>query len=213
MDKDKLKETLSFLICILIIIGFVNYTGILNNFNVNDLKSSLENLSFNSNKNNQAVNSGNTKRVPKHKNYQPNKIPQAVIKGAYSSNTWTNIFNSDKKVIFYTYNNNGNDQFNNSIQSFINNDKNYRYYNVFSYSEREFNAVRANDWGTSKICDSLEECNQVRLKASNYSVLAEFFKRCSRTMCIIHPQKQQFFMLKQKDPDKVRIILEDFKSW
>ena len=213
MDKDKLKETLSFLICILIIIGFVNYTGILNNFNVNDLKSSLENLSFNSNKNNQAVNSGNTKRVSKHKNYQPNKIPQAVIKGAYSSNTWTNIFNSDKKVIFYTYNNNGNDQFNNSIQSFINNDKNYRYYNVFSYSEREFNAVRANDWGTSKICDSLEECNQVRLKASNYSVLAEFFKRCSRTMCIIHPQKQQFFMLKQKDSDKVRIILEDFKSW
>ena len=218
-NYEKVKEAISFFICAAVLLGIGFYSGFFNNFNSKDIENSFKQLGSdlsggkNASQNGFSINKGSRGRIAKYRGYQPNEIPKAVLDGANSSNTWTNVLYSDKKAIFYVYSNSGNDNLNSRVQFFIQQDKNANFYNVYAYSEGEFNSVRAVEWGTSKICDSLEECNQVRLKASNYSLLSEFFKRCSRTMCIINPKRKQYFILRERDPQNAIKILEDLKMW
>lgn len=216
---EKIKEVTSFFICAAVLVGIGFYAGVFDKFDFNDINSSFKQLGSdlsglkNKSEDDLAGNKGNRAKIARYRGYQPNQIPKAVLDGANSSHTWTNVLYSNKKAVFYVYNNSGNDSLNSRVQFFIRKDKNANFYNIYAYSQGEFNSVRAVDWGTSKICDSIEECNQVRLKASNYSLLAEFFKRCSRTMCVINPKKQQFIIMRDRDAQKAVNMLEDLKYW
>lgn len=217
--NEKIKEVLGFIVCTIILVAIGFYSGFFNKISFDKIALSFKQLPSDISggktilKSPDVSSSGSKRRIAKYNNYQPNEIPKAVIDGAYSSNTWTNIFNSDKKVIFYVYSNSGNDKFNSRIQHFIRTDKNWNYYNLLAYPQSAYNSIRANDWGTSKICNSIEECNQVRLKAANYTMLSEYINHCSRAMCIIHPKKRQYFILREKNPEKVITILNDLKLW
>lgn len=214
--NGKVLETINFLICLGIIVGIAYYTGFLKEFSLDSLNRAVNTIASD-------ITSKKTSATPKrtkvasteYKNYKPMYIPPDIIKASYQTSTWTRIFNSDKKIIFYIYSESSDGplskDFHYDISNYVYN--NSRYYNISPYSENEFNSVRAGDIGPAKICDSIAECNEVRKKAADYSMLAEFFKRCSRTMCIINPQKNQYYMLRSRDSRKAVQTLNDLKGW
>ncbi len=215
--NSKVVETINFLICLGVVIGIAYYTGMLKELSLDNFNKAIRTIT--SDIGTKKSSGSNTKRTQmsstEYKNYRPMRIPQDIITASYQTGTWTRIFNSDKKIIFYVYSESSegslSKDFHYDISNYVFN--NSRYYNISPYSESEFNSMRTGDIGPSKICDSIAECNEVRKKASNYTMLAEFFKRCSRTMCIIHPQKGQYYMLRDRDSRKAIQTLNDLKGW
>ena len=214
--NGKVVETINFLICLGVIIGIAYYTGFLKELSLENLNRAVRTIGSDMTS---KKTSGTAKRTrvasTEYKNYKPMYIPPDIIKSSYQTKTWTRIFSSDKKIIFYIYSETSDGplskDFHYDLSSYVY--SNSRYYNIAPYSESEFNSVRTGDIGPSKICDSIAECNEVRKKAANYSLLAEFFKRCSRTMCIINPKKGQYYMLRSRDSRKAVQILNDLKNW
>ncbi len=132
-----------------------------------------------------------------------------MLRGVNNTGAWTQIFNSYNKSVFYIYDDKNN-EFDNSIKSYIANDT-QNSYSVRSYSKSEFNSLRVGDIGPSKICDSLQECNQVRQKASDYSSMAEFLKYCGSILCVINPAKNEY--VKVKNRQSATKVLNDLKNW
>lgn len=205
---EKLKEILSFTVCLGILLAIAHYTGFLKGFSQQDFINAYNDIV----KTSQVSNKNYKKqtRVTKYGNYQPSKIPEAVLRGVKSSNTWVNVFNSRTKTIFYIYDDSSKD-FHYRIQSYTPNwNSNY---NVFAYTTEAFNNMRTGAIGPSKICNSLEECNEQRIKASDYTTLSNFMKSCGTTLCIINPSKGQYIRLKTKNSGQAIQMINSLKHW
>ena len=219
--KDKLIELASFCICIVVLLAIAYYSGFIKGFTGTDFKDSynelIYNLSNNVSKNKLDTGLFNTnnsykRQISTYKGYQPMRIPDDVLRGVYSSRAWENVFNSNKKVVFYVYNN-SQIEFNNSITNYLSSETKGKYYNLITYTESNFESMRLGDIGPSKICDSFEECNAVRKKAIDYSALSEFMKQCGRYMCIINPQQKQYVKLQNKNSSQAVKMIFDLINW
>ncbi len=151
------------------------------------------------------------KKVTVYRNYRPRIIPDNVLRGAALSNSWKNVFNANKKVIFYIYD--GNDDFNSQIQKYFYKNQLQKYYNLEAYEIASFNRWRLGAVGPEKICDSLEECNRVREKASGYTLMMEFLSNCGKTVCIIDSGKNQYVQLKRRNITDTENMIVGLKNW
>lgn len=210
--KEILKEIACYTGCILFILIFVHCTGFLNASSkgfshaaVVYVKSSgIEDL-INQEK------STRRKSVTSYKNYRPKIIPRSVLEGAKNTYLWGNIFSQNRKVVFYLYNTN--DSFNSEILSFMSRNNLGVNYSVQAYLTENFKAMQNGSYGSSKICNSLEECNAVRQKANDYSILTNFLANCGKTMCIFDMNKNQYLQLKTRDLKQAENMLLDLKNW
>ncbi len=224
-NKEKLTEVFSFIACVVVLLVIGVYTGVLEDFSISGIQKSyvkavdnLPQMSKEQRANILSSDNSTSQSSSKYNNYRANTVPETVIRGAYTSNTWGSIFDSSKKSIFYVYDPKGKDsrlttEFHDNVQNYLYSGDTLNYYDVYAYTLSAFNLNKAGDVSSSKICDSLEECNQQRMKASDYSNMAEFFKRCSRTMCIFNPSKNQYILLKSRNAGEAISALEKLKNW
>lgn len=219
--KDKLIEIVSFFICLAVLLAIAYYSGFIKGFSVSDFQDAYNRLVYNFT--NSASKSGvktdlfdtsnkNTKRISSYKNYHPMRIPEDVLRGVDTSGVWKNVFYSNKKVVFYIYDE-SELNFHNSIANYLSLDTKAQKYNLVAYSENSFNSMRLGDIGPSKICDSLEECNSIRQKAADYTALSEFMRRCGRYMCIINPNRQQYIKLSSKNSGQAVQMILELMNW
>lgn len=219
--KDKLIEIVSFFICLAALLAIAYYSGFIKGFSVSDFQDAYNRLVYNFT--NSASKSGvktdlfdtsnkNTKRISSYKNYHPMRIPEDVLRGVDTSGVWKNVFYSNKKVVFYIYDE-SKLNFHNSIANYLSLDTKAQKYNLVAYSENSFNSMRLGDIGPSKICDSLEECNSIRQKAADYTALSEFMRRCGRYMCIINPNRQQYIKLSSKNSGQAVQMILELMNW
>jgi hypothetical protein len=212
MKKDILKEIACYAGCIVFIgvsgyfAGFfkdLSYQGFSNTVIANVKSTGIE----------QYINQERSprKKSAVYKNYRPRIIPESVLKGSESSNTWTNVFNNDKKVVFYITD--GKDDFDSSIQSYVSKTNLNKNYTFSLYTQDAFNNMRTGTIGPSKICNGFEECNKLRENASNYTLLTSFLSNCGRTMCIIKPSQKQYIQLKTRSAEDAKKMLEGLKNW
>ncbi len=225
--KDKLKEAGSFILCVIVLLGFGYYSGFLKGFSLRDFNDSYQKTVYNLSKNSSTVgdrarilssDNSSSREVVSYKNYRPRTIPETVLRGVYSSNTWVNIFDSNKKAVFYLYDPSGNDKnlsedFHLRMTDYLNTDDNRDYYNNFAITSYQLKNLRVGVTGPEKICNSLEECNNQRLKASDYSNMAEFFKRCGQTACIINPLNNTYVILKDRNFASAVSALNSLREW
>lgn len=151
------------------------------------------------------------KKVTVYKNYRPRIIPANVLSGSEASGTWRNIFNVNRKVIFYLFDDN--DEFNTALYAFYSKNQMIKYYNFEPHSLSAFNNMLTGTVGPSKICNSMEECNKVREKASNYTLLTNFLSSCGKTMCVFNPAEGQYIRLKKRDIKEAEQMLQGLKNW
>lgn len=151
------------------------------------------------------------KKVTVYKNYRPRIIPENVLSGSQASGIWRNIFNSNRKVVFYLYDNN--DDFHSELYSYFVKNKLISFYNYEPYSLNAFNNMHNGTMGPSKICNSIEECNKVREKASNYTLLSNFLSNCGKTMCVFNPAKNEYVQLKKRNITEAEHMLQGLKNW
>ncbi len=204
--KNKIIEISSYLICLAIILAIGYFTGYLKGFTPNDFENAyykitydLSNTEFFKNQNIKFLQKNNrNNNSSRYSEYRVNRIPEAVIRGVSSAGVWANIFNSNKKTVFYIYDDNSN-SFDNSIKNYVNNGVLSSKYNVVSYTTSSFGSVRLGDIGPTEICKSLQECNANRQKASDYTALSEFLKQCGRSVCIINPTKSEYIRLNSRN--------------
>lgn len=219
--KDKLIEIVSFFICLAVLFAIAYYSGFIKGFSVSDFQDAYNRLVYNFT--NSASKSGvktdlfdtsnkNTKRISSYKNYHPMRIPEDVLRGVDTSGVWKNVFYSNKKVVFYIYDE-SQLNFHNSIANYLSTNTKAQKYNLVAYSENSFNSMHLGDFGPSKICDSLEECNSVRQKAADYTALSEFMQRCGRYMCIINPNRQQYIKLSSKNSGQAVQMILELMNW
>ena len=204
--KDKIIEISSYLICLAIILAIGYFTGYLKGFTPSDFENAYYKITYDLS-NTEIFKNQNIKFSKKncrnnnssrHSKYRINKIPEAVIRGVNSSGVWTNIFNSNKKTVFYIYDDNS-ISFDNSIKNYVNSENLSSKYNIVSYTTTSFGSVRLGDIGPSEICKNLQECNANRQKASDYTTLSEFLKQCGRTACIINPTESEYIRLNSRN--------------
>ena len=69
------------------------------------------------------------------------------------------------------------------------------------------------NYGSDKICNSLEECNAVRQRASDYSSMTSFLNYCGRTMCVFDPSTQKYVRLKNRNNKQAAQMLNDLRYW
>lgn len=212
--KDKLVEITSFIICLAVIYIVALNTGYLKNIPTIDFDLAFAQIKgvFNGELKTDTApsSSGNKRDVQKVNGYQPNRIPDSVLRGAQYSGTWANMFNSSHKVIFYIYDKNSSD-FNIKVQNYVFNEN--LNYALKSYEQEEYNNIRVGLSGPAKMCNSIEECNRQRQNAADYSSLAAFLKMCGKTMCIINPPKRQFIRLNSKNSSDAIQMLNLLKNW
>ena len=216
---NKLKELSAFLVCIVAILGLAYYSGILKGFAPKDFQDAFDNLGSTISGNVKsseaakylATNPEDRVAATVYKSYRPMIIPANVLKGSETSRSWTNIFNSNKKVVFYLYEDS--DNFNSEIISYANRNKLGKYYDFQPYSKIGFSQYNAGSSGSTNICNSLQECNAMREKAANYSLLTNFMEQCGRTMCVVSPSKKQYLILKHRNASEANQLLEGVKLW
>ena len=131
---DKLKDTGSFILCLGVLLGIAYFSGFLKGFAPSDFLDAYQRVVYNLSKNSKSaedragiLSTGNStaKKSSSFSSYRPHTIPETVIRGVHSSGTWTNIFESDKKVVFYLYDPTGEDsslseEFHHKMTSYIN---------------------------------------------------------------------------------------------
>ncbi len=219
--KDKIIETGCFFICVGILLAIAYYTGFLKGFTVADIQDAYNRTVYNFSKSARAnkdkvafleSNSKNNRKITSFKGYRVMYIPASVLRGVSSSGAWQQIFNSDKKVVFYLYSANQKD-FHNSVQNYLGTKSKKGRFNCYAYTADQFSSMRVGEGGASKICDSLDECNMVSQKASDYTALSEFLKLCGKTMCIIKPSNGQYVMLKSKNSGQAVKMINDLVNW
>lgn len=219
--KEKLANLVSFIACIIVILAIAYFTGFLKGFRAKDFADAYNNLtatlsasSFGKNAGKNVVGSGNNRseKNETYEGYQVARIPEAVLRGVKSSHLWTFLFDSNKKVVFYVYDDSSS-EFNSSVQNYFNTSKNASAYSLYAYTNRSFTSMNIGNYGASKVCNSLEECNEQRQKASDYSLMSSFLKYCGKTMCIINPSTQKYIKLKNKDANQAAKMLNDVRYW
>ena len=216
--KSRLFESVCFLICVAFLFVAAYFLGFFKNYSlaniqrtyndiVEELSDDAKNL-FSS----RGTRNTRTAKSSSYNEYRIQHIPVAVIRGTNSSGAWKNIFYSNKKIVFYTYDID-NINFHNRLKSFLKREKIEKKYSLMAYEINAFNSMRVGDTGPSKICDSLEECNAVRQKAADYSYMAEFLKLCGKTMCVIKPRTKQYVRLNNKNYANASLMLQKLIDW
>ena len=120
-------------------------------------------------------------------------------------------FKFSKKVVFYLYN--SRDEFHSAIYGYFSKNQLYKNYNLQPYSLDAFNNMRTGTIGPSKICNSIEECNSVREKASNYTLLTNFLSNCGKTMCVFNPAKNEYVQLRKRNVTEAEHMLNGLRNW
>ncbi len=219
--KEKLADIASFFACILVILAIAYFTGFLKGFGVKDFADAFNNLGANLSNSSLGKNAGKNYKNTGSKNsgnnetfegYQVARIPEAVLRGVKTSHLWTFLFNSNKKVVFYIYDDSS-AAFNSSVQNYLSTKKNAQIYSLYAYTNRSFSSMNIGNYGASKICNSLEECNEQRQRASDYSLMSSFLKYCGKTMCVINSSSQKYIRLTNKDSNKATQMLNALKYW
>ena len=217
--KNKLIEIGGYCTCLTIILAIGYFSGYLKGFAPDDFVNAYEQITTDLSKSSAVKNTNvsfsrtksiGSKTTSTYNDYQAARIPVAVIRGVNTSRTWTEIFNYHNKTVFYLYDKQD-DSFDSSIKNFVNNGVLSSKYTVYSYRKDDFSNLRLGEVGPSKICNSLQECNQVRQKASDYSTMAEFLKYCGKTMCIINPSKGEYVRVKTRN--SAIKMLDDLQNW
>lgn len=217
--KNKLIEIGGYCTCLIIILAIGYFSGYLKGFAPDDFVNAYEQITSDLSKSSAVKNTNvsfsrtksiGSKTTSTYNDYQAARIPVAVIRGVNTYRTWTEIFNSHNKTVFYLYDKQD-DSFDSSIKNFVNNGVLSSKYTVYSYGKDDFSNLRLGEVGPSKICNSLQECNQVRQKASDYSTMAEFLKYCGKTMCIINPSKGEYVRVKTRN--SAIKMLDDLQNW
>lgn len=209
--KEKLKEFLNIIICLAIMLGIGYSTGFLKDFSVDGIKQSLSSIKLNSKKSLKS----NKKSISSINNYQPSYLPDVLVKSKYTLSIYRNISFSGTKAIFYIYDdtNSKDKDFHYFIQNYIARNSVKTSYNVYAYTSQDFKRIRLGDGGPSKICNSLQECNEQRQRAVDYTSAMSFFERCGRTMCVINPVNNEFIILKRRDTTEAAKLLNTLKNW
>lgn len=212
MNKEILKEVGCYAGCIVFITACAYFSGFFNETSYQSLSNTVVN-NVKASSIEQYINQERSprKKVTVYKNYRPRIIPDNVIAGSDSSHTWKNIFNSNKKVVFYLYN--SNDEFHSALYGYFSKNQLYKSYNFEPYSSDAFNNMRNGSIGPSKICNSLEECNRVRANASNYTLLTNFMANCGKTMCIFNPAKNEYVQLKKRNIKEAEQMIQALSNW
>lgn len=217
--KGKLKEIGSYGLCLVVILGVAYYSGILKGFAPKDFENAYTQITTdlsqtstvkNSNINISRTSSKGSTRTTSYNNYQVAKIPTSVVRGVKEEHYFTEIFNPTAKTIFYFYDT-PMDSFDSSVKNFVSNGKISGKYRIYSYSKNDFNRLHLGSVGPSKICDSFQECNEVRQKAADYTSMSEFLKQCGRTMCIINQSRGEYIRLRNRN-NAIK-ILDDIQNW
>lgn len=225
--NDKLKECVNFVICLGVLLGIGYYSGILKGFSPADFSDSYQNIVSNIDKNSMSADdrakilstdNSTSQDSASYEDYRLRSIPQTVIDGAYESDTMLNVFNADKKVVFYVYDPSGQNvnlsvDFHDKIQRYLDSKDMRSHYEIVAYSDSAFKNLKTGVIGPSKICNSLEECNNQRKSASNYSNMAEFFKQCAKTACIINPANLKYVALKNRNYSSAADVLYKLREW
>ena len=218
--NNRLKETLSVFSCVGLLIGIGFYTGFFKEYNFSyfqnlfkgtssDISSIKDNFKFGN------INSTQTSRI---QNYRTTNIPQDVLKGAELSGNWPNIFRSSKKVIFYVYDDRGSNlaysgDFHRLVSESFGKSTLNRYYNFEPSDYYIFRNYNVGITGSTQMCNSLEECNAMREKASKRAAMQMFLDRCAKYVCIINPKKQEYIMLKDRNANDTINALNTLKNW
>ena len=207
--KEKFKEFLNLLICLAIILGIAYSTGFIKDFSIEGIKKSFSFSTKNSSKK-----ITRKKSIQSINHYQPSSIPDVVGKSKYSLAIYRNMVGSGTKAIFYIYNDTTSDkEFHYFIHNYLATNSVKTYYSAYPYTIQSFKHIRLGDSGPSKICDSLQECNEQRQRAVDYTSAVSFFERCGKTMCIINPSKGQYIMLKRRDTTEAAKLLNSLINW
>ena len=217
--NDKLLDLASFFACIVVIAVVAYFTGFLKGFAPKDFVDAFKN--FGPNLANSPLvklagkasfDTNNSGKNETYEGYEVTKIPEAVLRGVKIDGLWTFLFDSDKKVVFYIYDDSSED-FNSSVKNFLSSNKNASAYNLYEYTNLSFSSMNLGNYGASKVCNSLEECNQQRQNASDYSLMTAFLKYCGKTMCVINPSTKKYTRLKNKDAMEATKMLDDLRYW
>lgn len=221
MNKG-LKEGLSIAVCVGLLTGIGFYTGFLNSNSMNALTKVFNDASKDmTNINKGDIFGGNNfaNNGTSYGKYKPNKIPADVIEGYKLSGSWSNLFASDKKVIFYVYDTSGSNiaytsDFHSKFSgSYNKNNLLGKYYNLEPIEYSFFKNYYVGITGPSKICNSIEECNETRKKSTTKASMQMFLDRCGKYFCIINPKKNEYVMLKEKNVQEAMSALNSLKNW
>lgn len=221
MDKDQLKGKLQdfvvFIICIGAILGIAYYTGFLKGFTPADFQDAFNRIVKNA-PNAPQISKTSRGVSTRYNGYTPSRIPKEVLRGSKNSRVWQNIFYTNKKTIFYVYDNNSSTgqygkDFHKKLQAYINTSSAKSAYNVVEYPTHIYNNLRTGITTSYDICNSLEECKAQKLRATDYSALSNFMGRCSKTMCIFNPQKGQYVVLKTRNYNDAVNMINKLKNW
>lgn len=222
MDKDviidKLKDLLNFLICVAIILAIAYFSGFLKGFTPADFQEAFSNLTGSV----PQKGAGNVQTRGQHgvryNNYLASKIPDNVMRGAKSTPAWYNVLTASGKSVFYVYDDDPSNttyhpDFHLAMQKYISKSPVKTKYNVYAYPLYMFKNIKTGEVGPDKICNSLEECKAQRQKAVDYEALQSFFLRCSKTMCVINPQRGEYVVLKKRDYASAVQMLNGLANW
>lgn len=143
--------------------------------------------------------------------YHPSYIPDKVLKGSETSGVWTHLFNSDKKVVFYVYEKDS--KFHQEFSDYFSKSSYLSYYQFEATPKSVFNGMMSGTVGPNKVCNSIEECNQYREKASNYTLLTNFLTDCGKGVCVFNPEKKQFVQLRRRNLKEAQNMVETLKNW
>lgn len=216
--KKRVTEAAALLGCAIVILAVAYFSGFLRGFAPADFQEAYNKLTFNLSKGangntaKMLATAGNKEKVQKYNGYQPMMIPEAVLRGSITSQAWGHVLQADRRVIFFIYSDKDK-RYGMDLKNAIESDNASSNYKIVSYKLEDFSYQNVGDYGPTKICNSLQECNAVRQKASDYSMLAAFFNQCSRTMCIINPQKQQYVILRQRNVNDAVATVNALKNW
>lgn len=221
---EKLKEFLSFLICIVVILLIAYFTGFLKGFTPSDFMEAFDKTAsvvttgFDASTKYVSSESSSSKSNVVAGNYKAQPIPQNILQGSRDSKSWTNIFNSSQKVVFYIYDESNKNSklppdFHTRINNYLVKSKLIKYYNLKPSTLYAFEKLNWGGTGPSKMCDSIQECNEYRKKAANYSSLSDFMRKCGQTMCVINPRNNQYVILKKRDASAAIKLLNALKNW
>ena len=223
----KLKEIGLFILCIAIILASAYFTGFLKGFTPSDFQDAYNQITSGISK---AIEStglekamttdtgSGSKNTTIFKNYKAFPIPESAVRGQKQSGSWSNIFNSRQKVVFYIYDHENKNpkfskEFHSQVSSYFEKNNLASSYNLAPVTLYYFDKLNWGNTGPDKMCNSIQECNEYRQRASDYSLLSDFLRRCGKTMCVINPGNLQYVMLKSRDSAEAIKMLNSIKTW
>ena len=205
------KDILSYVVIVALFAVAGYHAGLFNNFNFSGFQNSLKSASYNVSNSNNKLMAKQNQSAQQVRGYKPNNIPDEVIMAAKASKNWDSLFFGHKKVIFYIYDD-GNMAFKDVLSKYLSDTGLNRYYDLMALNRQGYKANSVSAY-TTKICNSIEECVQVRNKAANHTLLTNFMDKCAKTVCIFNPNKKQYVTLRERKFSELKNLLSILKTW